>query len=264
MKPETAVLHVADIHIGKRTKSFNVAIAKERVKLVGQRVAHVIKRDFAGRELDKLVVLDSGDGCEGEAIYKTQLHHLDPDAMTGMRQSALYAEIMGDMLLQMQEDTGLPVEFHGVPGNHGRVNSFTDEANNWDVLAYQMLQMRREVKVDYSSEFYKVIGIQGWGHLLYHGKGIKSYGGIPWYGISQRAMRWQGSIPDGWEYLHVGHFHSYGHTWWPGFEMMLSGTCVTDDDFSLEMVGSDGVNRWRLFGVHPEHGVTWQYPIRTA
>jgi hypothetical protein len=51
---------------------------------------------------------------------------------------------------------------------------------------------------------------------------------------------------------------------WNNKRILLNGTFVTDDEFALEELKMASSNKQKFFGVHPKHGITWQYDISVA
>ena len=263
-KPETAVLHLTDIHEGKNTASFSPDVLEERLLKMAKRVvliAKILKKTYS---IDKLVILITGDCIDNDSIYPNQQAHTDAKAKAGRQQVNRLMETMAKVIEVLQKEF-IHVDIECVYGNHGRVSKQTDEKNNWDLMFYDMLATYyrddKYIKVNTADRFYKVVDIQGHGFLLYHGHAIRMSHGIPWYGMTKRIGNWKANLDDKFRYAMVGHFHTIGMTPYAGVDIYMGGTAVTDDDWALEGLGTKSDQRYWFLGVHPEQGITWEYKI---
>jgi len=264
VEKETAVLVISDIHIGKKTSSYNTEVAETRhSNLIHNtlKVVDIIRKSYT---IEDLHIFDLGDHIDNDNIYKTHPHHTDQQARYGREQCIKAVELFEPFLL-MGTKYFDHIYVHGVRGNHGRVTNFTHEGNNWDLVFYDemKLAMRGNERVTFniSEEFYEIVEIMGWKNLLYHGAGIKMYQNIPWYGAVQRVMRWEQSLKDTFNNVFMGHFHITGDMPWRSTNIFFNGTMGDNDDFCLEYLGMDGCQTYWLFGIHPEQGITWRYKI---
>jgi len=98
--------------------------------------------------------------------------------------------------------------------------------------------------------------------LLVHGDQIPMWANIPWYGITQRAMRWQGGLSGAaFHYLVLGHFHVISNFRWNDVEVFVNGCFVSDDQWVLKHIGMQSSTSQWAFGVHPRRGVSWRYAV---
>lgn len=262
-RPESAILHITDLHFGKETESFNIDVAEKRLDNMTKSVCQIgaiLKRTY---DIDKLYIFDTGDAIDGNSIYKTHPHHVDKRAAYGRQQVKEAVRIMAlslEKLAWMFE-----IEYHKVPGNHGRNSLFDHEKNNWDLIMADMMEERYcnhpRIHIHTHNNFYGHVDVQGHGCVLYHGAGIKMYQSIPWYGITQRVTRWSQTMPKPFKYCFMGHFHIRDNLTWCNKEIFLSGSPVTDDEWVLEEMGMGSMPEFWFLGMHPERGVTWRYAI---
>lgn len=217
----------------------------------------------ASYDFDEFVVMLLGDVNDGTGIYATQSHH---QAETNVEEQA---EQLTDYLspwFKKQRDIWGKVRIECVPGNHGRAGKFAHEAANWDIVAYKYLKSKlsghcRVEMPRRGNKFLRVAEVKGHRYLIYHGHDIRSFGNIPWYGISLRLARWHTTKLAPFAVSIMGHFHTCGD--WPlnQVNMLLTGTMVSDDEWALQSLGWESVNRWWLFGVGAEHPMTWQFKL---
>lgn len=273
---ETAVLIVSDLHIGKKTRSFNRRIAKTRL----QQVAETIKRIHAHLEptyhLSEFVIPILGDLVDGHGIYPTQTHH--QDITDPIEQAAVAAEAFNP-IIETALSIADKVRVVGVPGNHGRSGKYAIESANFDILSYALIESNWRGKVQF--EYRSPLGEQprdeadylAWmreteinGHkvILHHGHGVRVYAGIPLYSLWRRGVNWRSALPYRWEAVFHGHFHSFGAWQYNDWEMFCNGTAVTDDAWAFELFGYTGTPKWHFFGVSRKIMRTWSYDLHLA
>lgn len=261
---ETAVICITDAHIGKETSTFDLKIAKKRIKYFGATLRRIHELMSPSCDFDKAVVLFLGDINDGTQIYKTQTHHQaesDVNAQAVMASEGMFLPLLRDIAELFGK-----VEVHGIAGNHGVSSRFTHEAANWDLVFYHYLRMltkndkRFDVRVH--DDFIHVARVRKHGILLYHGHQIKSYQQIPWYGIVQRALRWTAArnLPE-WDVMTMGHFHNFGLQEINRFVVLMNGTLVTDDEWALQTIGYESSNKWWVFGVSDKRPLTWSFGV---
>lgn len=265
MQPESAVLALSDLHGGKKTDSFDLDILDKRLDALFYNQAKLL--DIIGRayKIQKLHLLFLGDFIDGDSVYPTQKSHLDERANYPLSQAGTLTDMLVPRIADTQAQLGIPVQIDAVRGNHGRAGRFTHESNNWDIAVYDLIQRELRYKpnfeVNISDRFAHITDIQGHGVLIYHGAGIRSYAQLPMYGITQRILKWKQGMQKDFKISVMGHFHSFMDYHYFGTDIFLTGTAVSDDDFSMEYIGCDGVNKSWLFGVHPENGATFRFPV---
>lgn len=268
-KKEKAVLTMTDIHYGKETSSYNPEVCDIRLRLLSERIAKIRDILVPSYNIDELVITLLGDINDGTDIYRTQPHH---QAITNVEQQAReVAHLLHRFFVEQGEVWG-QVSVHCVAGNHGRAfRSNSHEAANWDMVAYCYMELlshnNPHVTVHIPTDpFLQVLNIFGHGILMTHGHFIKSYLGIPWYGIIRRLLQWSATraIPR-WDVAVMGHFHSCGD-WAINSQqsMMLSGAMPTDDEWALQLLGVETVPSWWLFGVSESRAQTWQWKLNIA
>lgn len=260
---ESACLFISDIHYGKKTSTFNAKVCAQRFNALGKRLARI--RDLlAGYDFDELVIAIAGDANDGTDIYPTQTHHQDESDV--QKQAKDLSKLIAN-LARSQLDIWDNVRIECVPGNHGRGGWRAHEAANWDITTYNYTEFLLEndgIPVNQNAEgdpFIRKFQVRKHNYLLYHGHAIRSYGNIPWYGMMLRVVRWSISKLAPFEVAMMGHFHTCGL--WPinNVDVMIAGTMVTDDDWSLQTFGLEAVPKWWLFGISDSRPITWQYRL---
>ncbi len=267
-KPEKMILCVSDIHYGKVTYfannpskvDYNSEVSKDRLYTMIKSVKKIYSVLNKSYDIDTLYIFNLGDFIDGELTYPAQQINIDTPEF---KQITNLADILGNIY----DDLGKifpKIEIYSVAGNHAR-NPKMHSINRGDIVLYEMLKREykhsQNIMFNYSETFYQLVKIYNTTFLLYHGHSIRSYVGIPFYGIQQWGNRHLKSWGASWDFLIMGHFHIFDDLTFPSFKCKLNGTLVSSDPFTLEYFGSGGDNRFHLFGVHPERGITFKYEI---
>jgi hypothetical protein len=212
-----------------------------------------------------------GDLIEGLLIFKGQRGQVDltivEQIMFALNELAWFIQ---ECLLLF--DT---IECVGIPGNHGRIGDKDelDPADSFDTIAYLFLRERfanePRVKWEIPMSLFYLDNICGWKQLLMHGDVIRSWMGLPWYGLE----RYQSKVVrlyDDLQHVRVnvvelGHFHQLafipnGAWGWT----LVNGSWPGGSHLSLfKMAVASQPAQW-FYGVSPEHPVTWQYALTLA
>jgi hypothetical protein len=261
---------LSDVHIGKKTKTYNHEVFAERMDNLMMGLLGCIQPHRSMRPLKKIVVILNGDIIDAESIFPGQsvdrlsAHIIDQIYTYGLPQFVRLFEF----LLEHFES----VDVHCIKGNHGRLyaSKWTNaRSTNWDVVFYHSLKtaLRLQDRIDwhiYADDWKAMFQVGKWGILATHGAMIKRYYNTPTYGISRQATRWQATYRDEMQlhYFLFGHFHTLILR--ERFNQVLytvNGSWVTDDPFAEENMGVGSVAEQAVFAIHPTHGWTWSYPL---
>lgn len=274
-KPQTAVLLLSDLHVGavadkEETGGFgeyNYPIFRRRLKHLQDAIRSITAHHRKSHPVPHLVAALLGDLIENVEIFGAQAELVDLDLMA---QVLAVIEDVAEFLLGLL-DTFEHIYVPCVTGNHGRLGRKGQHKRhiNWDYLVGKVLAMKLEafsdrITVEVPKAPFMVIDIEGYRWLLRHGDGIKSWGGIPYYGIQRSTGRWiaiQSSIGQHFDYMAMGHFHSPAHLPFTGGETIINGCFPGTTEFSVEVIESL-TKPMQFFGmVHPDFGLGARYPI---
>ena len=102
----------------------------------------------------------------------------------------------------------------------------------------------------------------GFKFLCTHLDGIPCHQGIPLFAIKRRLDAWFIQF-GGFNYALGGHFHKrvIGDEMSSRYEFSMVSTLVSDDEWALKKLGISSNPSQSIFGIHPEFGVTWRYPL---
>ena len=258
---EQACLVISDVHVGKKTKTYNTNVFKQRLDKLIKSVIRITELLRNGYKIDTLNIIFSGDIVDGEGIYPTQSLHIDQSVLKQVFQTGL-PEFSKQIIFLSRFFK--KINIHCTKGNHGRSGKFADESSNWDLAFYEACktatQNYKNIEWNISYDWNHKFKIYDWKFLLVHGNQIKMQLNIPHYGVTSKGMRWQGSTGK-FDYLIMGHFHSAQMCEWNDFEYFMNGTFSTNDEFSEEVIGLMGSVKQLFFGVHSRKGVSWRYKI---
>lgn len=273
-KEQEAVLQISDIQAGTYISKeatgglneFNKDILKQQFDKLKDAMTSIISKQKQIYPIRKLNVHMLGDMVEGMGIFIGQAQHVDQDLyhqFFGLAE--LLCKFLVEMLYLFDE-----VEVSCIGGNHGRVGKKGENPHyvNWDVFLYKYCEARlqncSQITWNIPLAWWYVDEILGHNFLLLHGDDIKSWNGIPYYGIDRADARWQKLLASRkiyYEYLELGHFHSPSELSRVEGEVIINGCWPGASIFALKTLGTANRPRQNLFFVHPEQGKVASYPI---
>jgi hypothetical protein len=267
---EIAVLHISDTQIGKITDTYCTVVAEERLLKLIKTTIRITQTRRNAAKINEIRIYLGGDMVEGEEIFPHQAHEISESVYDQATRTA--PEILGKCILLLAEHFP-KVKVIAVPGNHGRNGSRGTRSHpktNWDSVCYKTLQYclmgpswnpRKELKdrieFDYKDKWFFVDHIFDWGNLIVHGDQISGgFAGFPWYGTAKKAWGWIDSIPQPWDYLWFGHFHTYAGPVVLNKRIFLAnGTTESDNEFAQASLAAAGYPCQRLCFFNAEHGL---------
>jgi UDP-2,3-diacylglucosamine pyrophosphatase LpxH len=267
-----AMLDISDIHVGELvTESETGGLNRYDVQECRRRAEVLVRQALEILDLHQpalLYVNLLGDIVTGERIYRGQAWHLDAPLL---RQIVEAEEILLGIIARLA-DAVPEVRVFTVAGNHGRAGKPGEyhPSTNFDVLVYVLLarrlaeQDRVTVHVGTAPwHLYDVPELGGQVHLMLHGDGIRSYLGVPYYGLERAVRDLSRTLAASPRYIHVGHFHKAANVDVPHGEYLLNGTWVGATAHGLKTFreGVAATQRLYLFG---EDGLRCAYRIVLA
>jgi len=293
---QVAVLELSDVHYGMSVTGgqlgplfggYNTDIASARVIHTFRtfaRLAH--QQSFP---VKKAVVYLLGDMIEHSFMRASQAKYTSVHVV---KQSIDMANILigGLRMLASQFEE---VEVHFVPGNHGRAtqkagDNLPDET--FEHLMFYIVQTalanQPNLTLNSYDAWYFIDDILGFKFLCLHGEDVRSWAGIPFYGISRLVKDYfmlsglstkqrlrqlhvndtmtvadflgMLNMPD---YVCLGHFHTPMLWHMIGVEVLANGTTSGASFFSAKRLHTYSTPIQNMFFVHPEHGVGIRIPI---
>lgn len=275
---ESLLLHLSDWHYGERVESestrgfneYSVEIAERRVQSIVDNAIAIAKKMEAGGgwRFPRLVVALNGDLVTG-TIHELE-RHSDPANIIW----AVYGcgMLLADALRKLAAQFPT-VDVFVTSGNHGRLPDARrmqskDPTRNWDTLvaliAQTALRNQSNVTITIPNSYAVSYEVSGVNVLQSHGHDIKSWSGIPWYGISRFLGNYNGmEAARGGRigaYL-FGHFHSQTNITYPGGEAFVNGSLIGGTEWTVGTLGRADRPCQMMLAFHPDHGVTHRWPI---
>ena len=278
--PEVAYAHCADWHIGFDP----LEVTQARVDEYRDKIVRITDIQRADHPVDDCHLAFLGDICHGEQIYPAspyeQTASLIDQAITDG--ADMVCQFIVDMLTHFKH-VHVPWE----SGNHGwlgpRKGGTYDPDTNLDRAMGLVVQRRLvasgigedRLTFDIPRAKRNLFGsmsvdrIGSWSVLLLHGhllKGQSSYGGLPYYGFDKKGLALghlgdHGTLP-AFDDISCGHYHRIASIPIMSDQLRVCGTLQSQTSFEVETLATFSRPAQMLMFVHPEHGVTAEYPIR--
>lgn len=287
---QIAMIEIGDWHFGELVRpeetssigGFNKYILRDRIALLDATIESIIQKQRNTYPTAVCYINILGDMVTGELVFASQLSQIDQNLVEqyalGQRQLALF--------IQAQARRFERVHVRAIPGNHpeGRKGKELQHALTEQEITF--LFGVKQYLADQPNITFKVSrpGFMGYyitdsgnpkdltkqekanttlkddAHLLFHGDTVRSYLGLPYYGIDRligEVCKILNLVPS---YVHLAHFHT-GAQFPSGYiEALLNGSMVGPTQYSLSLRRASRAMQWLMF-VHPEHGLTSRYPI---
>jgi len=253
------VLHLSDQQWGKITESYNPEIAHERMMRLVEVVGQLIETHRSHSTVDTIRIYLGGDIIEGHDIFPGQGQQI----LYGSYKQAKYVSMtLASMILGFLRFVR-KVYVKCVPGNHGRIGK-DDPDSNWDTQTYDLIKLRLSkvpaARLDFPDPgpWYQVDRVLGWGNLIVHGHQIN---GFSQAAIAKKAQGWIDSIPEPWDYLFVGHFHTLSSCVVNNRITLTNGSPESDNTYAQETMAATGSPVQRLCFFDRKHGMIADHPI---
>jgi len=271
---EELVLCLGDIHAGEVVvaeelnglNEYNFDILTHRLKSLADSVIAIAKNKLSGYTFRKLHILGLGDWVSG-TIHAELVESADGNVVEWtMNLAYIVAQMIRELAVEFEE-----IEFVGVVGNHGRLHKkprFKARYVNWDYICYQMLSAflakQKNVKCTVPKSFWHIHEVNNHKFLLIHGDNINSSLGIAWYGIQRMVANLKELLASNeqyFDYIMMGHFHNYGLLDRVKGELVINGSLIGGNDFSVGKMFTSSEACQHFCGVHPKRGMTFRYKI---
>tara|TARA_B100000614_G_scaffold262909_1_gene300844 strand:+ start:361581 stop:362882 length:1302 start_codon:yes stop_codon:yes gene_type:complete len=269
--PEDIGLMLSDLHIGHEhsleetgnLSQYNVDIFLQRLENLKHAVADIYELHSQLYKIPKLHIFSLGDVVDGmnEAGAWSPVYINTPitdQVMIGVR---ALSEAIFYWLTIFEE-----VEFYGVRGNHGRVakSGAEKDYNNWDRMVYLFLETEYRnnprIKFNVPKTWWSMQNIRNHKYLLMHGDDAKSKNPpISTFLDVERKMA--GYVKDFAHYTLVGHFHNASEITSTNGKVLMNGSFVGSDVYSLKNNLPGTKAEQKIFGIHDTRGITFRYDL---
>ena len=260
---------VSDMHIGASytyddtggLSQYNLAIFKKRLEKMKHGLLEIAERHRTMYELPELHIFSLGDivaGAPGSGAWNDNYIDLAiTDQLTEGTQ-ALHN------LIATWSTVFEKVIFYGIYGNHGRVGKKgqTKSSDNWDRVCYAMVKLALEnydnIEWHLPKTWWLNPDIEGHSFYLCHGDGIR---GTTLAGVEKAESKIAGMLEQRLDYFLMGHFHSPAEIQTNSSRVIMNGSFMGGDIYSLQDLGKNCVPEQKIFGIHKRKGITWTYNI---
>ena len=274
---EDVLLLYSDSHIGEVISSeemdgineYNFDIFKIRTQYLVQQVIDICKGKMLGYQLDNLHI-----GLLGDIVCGIIHDELVETAEGTVIEWAYGGAIVLAQAIQELAQVFKKVYVHGVVGNHGRMHqkpNFKRKYVNWDYALYMNLTMllarQKNVILNFPKSFFIHTQINNNEMLFLHGDNIRSWAGIPFYGINRMTANFgdlMASRGDYIKYFCLGHFHQTGQLDKTKGEKIINGSVCGGNEYVLGQMFTYSEPKQYLMGMHADKGMTWRFPINLS
>lgn len=272
---ETMLLLLSDLHIGEVVASpevngineYNINIMRHRLAFLADHIIDIKTNKLMGYQFDKLVIGGLGDFVSGiihQELIETGEGNVAEWTLGG---AFVIAQFIREMAQAFSE-----VEFVGIVGNHGRLTQkprFKQRYVNWDYFLYQILSLllanQPNVKFHIPQSFWTLYDINGKSFLFLHGDNVNSYASIPWYGIERTVAKLKELLEaknQQFDYVCMGHFHNRNILDRVKGELIINGSLIGGNEYSIGKLFTSSLASQHLCGVHRKYGTSFSYKIR--
>lgn len=157
-------------------------------------------------------------------------------------------------------------------GNHGRRTPKKDyhgAMNNWDYLVSEVAKLHcadiKNLHFQIPDCFSVIVEVEGFGFWLAHGDDIKSWNGIPYYGLERKTRRLTAlhhATGTKVNYFVVGHHHVASQMSDLKGETIINGAWPGTSAYAYEAFSGYRDPAQIIFGVNKNYGITWRMNIK--
>lgn len=287
-KPQEVVGLFSDCQIGQEVEynemggleEYNFDVFAKRLEFWARKLVRIVELHRKAYSVNILHLWGLGDYCEG-LDEKFAWRTADP-----YKQIVLASDLIANAFRFLAGNFS-KVKIIWKRGNHGVLHKhlrFTPA--NLDMilghLVKEKLSQCSNIEFEIPEPFWTVAEVQGKKFMLIHGNEIKSWFGFPFYGQERFDVRLTKSLKGRpkkqrdvlqdqevkkvletyeYDYLVHGHHHTLAQLDAGMGERICNGAFVGSTPYVLSM-GFCNRPSQLIFGVHPEWGITWRYPIR--
>jgi len=260
---------VSDMHIGASydyddtggLSRYNLGIFKKRLNTLKLALLEITERHRTMYDLPELHIFSLGDivaGSPGSGQWN------DNDIDLAIMEQVTEGTYALRDLISTWSTAFKKVTFYGIYGNHGRIGKKgqTKTSDNWDRFCYQMLELSLSeydnIEWHLPKTWWLNPQIQGHSFYLCHGDGVR---GTTLAGVEKAESKIAGMLEQRLDYFLMGHFHSPAEIQTNSSRVIMNGSFMGGDMYSLRDLGKNSAPEQKIFGIHKKKGITWTYNI---
>lgn len=270
-----AVLHLSDTQIGKRTASYNSAVAEDRIaNILFAECIQTISMYRTSSTVKELRLYLGGDIVEGEELFPTQQHEIDSSVFSQAVKTA--PQILFKLITKLLNVFEV-VKVSAVVGNHGRNSQRASEKTNWDRVCYEVtralllgngdskeaIALKKRLSFDISPDFYIVDKVFDWGNLIVHGHELQGgYSAFPWSSVVKTMAGWVDAIDEPWDNVFIGHLHTPTMITHNHRTVLFNGTTESHNNYAKSRLAAVGYPTQQLIIFEEERGIIGHHLLR--
>jgi UDP-2,3-diacylglucosamine pyrophosphatase LpxH/transposase-like protein len=255
-------LHYGEVVSEDETLSvgcYDAEVARRRTHEYAQKISKFIDRTGA-REV---VVYFLGDIVSGDIHEELSVTNAVPITEQALSAGELMAEFVAAISQKAK------VRAFCVVGNHGRLRKRyyykQKQVLNMDWLAYKFAERLVDgVEFVIPRSPWMISEVLGTKFLLIHGDQVRSWAGIPWYGLTREVLRRRvlgADVGHDFDHLVMGHFHIPAVIPIQQSRCFVNGSLKGGDEYSLGAIASASRPAQLLLEVTEKLGVTSVHEI---
>lgn len=265
--PEHMVLMLSDLHVGQEFSSeetggineYNKDVFIRRAENLRSALVDILNRHTQLYDVPELHIFAMGDFVHGSNLGGEwgPAYNSMPVYDQALTAAGVISELIRDWSPHFKK-----VHVYGVVGNHGRAGkdkSSDKQYCNWDNIVYQNMKFSlskcKNVSMHFDRSPWLVREIQGHKFACVHGDNVR--GSVS--GLISEYTRMGSVIKGEFEYLLMGHFHTSYQIETAKGKLLVNGSFVGGDTYSMNTLRTRSRPTQTVFGVHPTRGMTWNY-----
>lgn len=277
--PETMVVLIGDVHIGKMvpasavgdTFGYGATVFEERKKRLLDRIIRLYHLHSQTAPIGRIRLYFLGDGVDGTDMRRG--HKARVDIQTATQQTLMLVR-MFEWLVKELFVLGVDIDIDWNYGNHGRVGEFGVNlpADNWDYIAGAILQEWALANVPgltmvVPTQKYTISQLGPYRVHASHGDAVRGgdgFSGLPINGLARALAKDTGLHKQLFDLYLTAHFHTPQDLTTQAGRILMNGAWDGGDDYSINQLKAASEPVQWAFGIHPTKGMTWQQRIWLA
>ena len=271
---ETDCLHLSDLHNGEVVSReetmglghYNMQISNRRLGMLFAKVLEIIELRRTSLYIPKLRIAEGGDMVSGNIHEELSITNADIMMNLTIRTAVLISQGIGQLASQFEQ-----IDIDCEPGNHGRLTqkpANKHRYHNWDYLCYQLQAILcrdlHNVTFHIPKAPFHIFTVENTRVLMLHGDGIKSWAGIPYYGIDRARARFREMlqmIDKQFDCMFIFHFHrGLMQDIATGFQL-INGSVIGTNEFSANALQASSRPYQLLSQWHNKNGYIGSSPL---
>jgi hypothetical protein len=274
---ETDVVQVSDLHGGEVVKyeetmginAYDMTIMNRRLGMMFRKTLELVELRRSSLNIPNLIIAQGGDMLSGdihEELVRTNVSNM---MMLAARVAYIMAQGIG-FLSPHFENIYVPC----IVGNHPRLSkkpAFKERYYNWDYLCYQWQAVfckdLLNVRFDVPKAPFMLFNAEKTRIIMLHGDWVRSWMGLPYYGIERALMRLREMLQAQGDYFDVAllyHFHRKAEIPMATGPIFINGSVKGGDEFAMGAMQTTSAPSQNLLYFHSKNGPLGGGPIYLA